>query len=232
MVFPALQKNARLNQQTETLLPVSIHDDMRSRLNRRHSQRLLRKNPTRSISLCTAEKEQSGILRTDLWKYSDITSVTMEDVYSIDGSVFLGSAFLHSVTLPSCLTVIGQSAFENCTNLESITIPSSVRYLCEDAFCGCSSLKDIYYEGTREQWNNVSKAMHATHLQMYLAEYDVTLGKGDLSFLYCHQVHLPDSRSSYLLTDRFTKHNTQKTYRKKNRQNLRCRKKNGDFLPC
>jgi len=38
---------------------------------------------------------------------------------------------------------IGYGAFRNCTNLTSVTIPSNVTTLADSAFDGCKSLKEI-----------------------------------------------------------------------------------------
>ncbi|MCM1392884.1 MAG: leucine-rich repeat domain-containing protein, partial [Ruminococcus sp.] len=77
------------------------------------------------------------------------------------------------------VTEIGEEAFEDCTSLTSITIPDGVTKIVLGAFCGCklltsiiipdsvtsiggytfydcSKLKDVYYMGSREQWENIS----------------------------------------------------------------------------
>ena len=54
------------------------------------------------------------------------------------------------------MTSISEFAFSWCTYLESITIPSSVTSICNYAFDACPYLTSIYYEGTAEQWNEIS----------------------------------------------------------------------------
>ena len=51
---------------------------------------------------------------------------------------------------------IGKYAFYDCTSLTSIEIPSSVTSIGSSAFYNCSKLTDVYYVGTREQWNGVT----------------------------------------------------------------------------
>ncbi len=48
-------------------------------------------------------------------------------------------------------------AFCNCSNLTNITIPDSVTSIGSSAFSGCTGLKSINFEGTKAQWNLVSK---------------------------------------------------------------------------
>ena len=54
------------------------------------------------------------------------------------------------------VTKIGDNAFFGCKNLTYIVIPSSVTEIGDKAFYNCENLKTIYYNGTKEQWNNVS----------------------------------------------------------------------------
>ena len=49
-----------------------------------------------------------------------------------------------SLTIPSGVTSIGESAFEGCSGLTSLTIPSSVTSIGYWAFLGCSGLTSIY----------------------------------------------------------------------------------------
>ncbi len=63
--------------------------------------------------------------------------------YNTDYYDWEGKCSLISVILPTSLTSIGESAFENCTGLTSITMPSSVSTIGEFAFYNCSSLTSI-----------------------------------------------------------------------------------------
>ncbi len=54
-----------------------------------------------------------------------------------------------SAVLDSGITKIGSCTFYGCKYLNSITIPASLTWIREKAFCGCDGLKDVYYQGTR-----------------------------------------------------------------------------------
>lgn len=68
---------------------------------------------------------------------------------------------LTSVTLPSTLKEIGSGSFNSCDSLRKITIPKSVTFIEQGAFTlvgmdgNDEHLTDIYYEGTKAQWEKI-----------------------------------------------------------------------------
>lgn len=56
------------------------------------------------------------------------------------------------------VTGIGARAFANCTQLTSVTIPKSVTSIKEGAFSGCTKLKDVYFAGSKAEWEKISGA--------------------------------------------------------------------------
>lgn len=62
-----------------------------------------------------------------------------------------------SVKIPRGVTSIEDFAFMMNDNLKSIIIPSSVTSIGSMAFESCTSLANIYYKGTEEQWNAITK---------------------------------------------------------------------------
>ena len=87
----------------------------------------------------------------------NLTSVTIPDsVTTIGEYAFASCDSLESVTIPDSVTTIGEYAFASCDSLESVTIGNSVTAIGDFAFYYCGSLTDVYYSGTKEQWNNIS----------------------------------------------------------------------------
>ena len=50
--------------------------------------------------------------------------------------------------------IFGKGAFQN-TNFEKLTLPKSLKTIKEDCFKDCTNLKEIYYEGTEEEFENI-----------------------------------------------------------------------------
>ncbi|MGM9664528.1 MAG: leucine-rich repeat domain-containing protein, partial [Eubacteriales bacterium] len=89
---------------------------------------------------------------------SSLKSITIP--YSVTGigdKAFWYCSSLTSVTIGDSVTSIGSYAFYNCSSLTSITIPYSVTGIGDKAFWYCSSLTSINFNGTKAQWNTISK---------------------------------------------------------------------------
>lgn len=61
------------------------------------------------------------------------------------------------VSIPNGVTSIGERAFLNYTSLTNVTIPEGVKSIGASAFDSCSNLASIYFRGTEEQWNAITK---------------------------------------------------------------------------
>lgn len=77
-------------------------------------------------------------------------------VNSIGMMAFLGCTSLTSVVIPDGLTKIQYGLFGGCENLSYIVIPKTVTTIEAVAFAECNSLTDVYFQGTREEWDNMS----------------------------------------------------------------------------
>jgi serine/threonine protein kinase len=74
------------------------------------------------------------------WSDSEFSAVVIEEgVTSVGANAFSSSAVV-TVSLPESLTVIGDHAFEGCTELLSVNFPRNLRSIGERAFYRCSKL--------------------------------------------------------------------------------------------
>ena len=80
-----------------------------------------------------------------------------ESVTSIGAGAFSGCSTLTTITIPKGVTSIGSYAFRGCSNLASITIPESVTSIGNASFSDCNNLKEFIFQGTKAQWENLSK---------------------------------------------------------------------------
>ncbi len=88
-----------------------------------------------------------------------LTSVTLPaGVTEIEERTFLNCENLATVKILGNVTRIGTSAFSGCSNaLTSITIPGSVTEIGERAFYYSFELANVYFDGSKAQWNAVTK---------------------------------------------------------------------------
>ena len=62
----------------------------------------------------------------------------------IGKGLYSGNKYIRNIDLTG-VTIIGVSAFSNCTNLQSVTLSNSLTTINEQAFYGCSSLQNITF---------------------------------------------------------------------------------------
>lgn len=87
---------------------------------------------------------------------SSLTSIALpKSVTSIGKNAFEDCNDLISITLPENVTCVEYGAFLDCKGLTSITLPVGVTKIEVNAFFGCKQLTDVYYDGTKEQWNDI-----------------------------------------------------------------------------
>ncbi len=101
-----------------------------------------------------------GLTKIGNSAFSDCASLTdieiPESVKSLGHYAFYGCTGLEEVEIPENVTSIGNYSFRKCSGLKSVTLPESLANIGKGAFMECSSLTDAEYNGTDEQWGNVT----------------------------------------------------------------------------
>lgn len=88
----------------------------------------------------------------------NLTSVAIPNsITSIKRETFYGCSKLASIEIPNGVTSIGDGAFGNCNSLTEINIPEGVTSIDGSAFERCANLANIYFRGTKQQWNAITK---------------------------------------------------------------------------
>lgn len=81
--------------------------------------------------------------------------VIPNNVTNISYAAFEGCNDLTNIIILGSITSIYSDAFKDCISLTNINIPKSVKVISYGAFNGCINLTDVYYEGSKEDWENI-----------------------------------------------------------------------------
>ena len=68
---------------------------------------------------------------------------------------FDGCSSLKKIVIPDKVVEIESNTFRNCRRLSKIILPKSLKRIDEGAFYGCESLTDVYFLGTKAEWNKI-----------------------------------------------------------------------------
>ncbi len=71
--------------------------------------------------------------------------IDMSDFKYISEDIFAERGDIVKVELPEGVEVIGNNAFENCTNLKEVICPKSLKSIGAEAFADCVNLKKIVF---------------------------------------------------------------------------------------
>ncbi len=74
-------------------------------------------------------------------------------VEHIGRGAFSSCKSLTEMVIPENVTVVEDELFKDCESLSVVTLPKTITNIDKDAFSGCSSLTDVYFMGTKNQWN-------------------------------------------------------------------------------
>lgn len=84
--------------------------------------------------------------------------VIPEDIIAIWSYAFYGCSSIKSVRMHDDVKLLDELSFNYCINLKEVYLGRNIEYCnLPDVFKGCTSLTDIYYEGTKSEFesNNI-----------------------------------------------------------------------------
>ena len=96
----------------------------------------------------TFDRTITSVVIPETHRGQKITGIANDAFYNSD---------ITSVVLPSQLKTIGSWAFGRCDNLTNIKLPKTVTSIGNYAFYGSERLTSIEFEGTKSEWNAISK---------------------------------------------------------------------------
>ena len=113
-----------------------------------------------------------------------IESLTTTPVLKeIGARAFMFCINLEEVNLADGIETIGDAAFFGCNAFTTFNIPGSVKSVGYKAFAECAALTDIYYDGTKDQWNalpNIGMAGIAKSVTIHFIDGETENGKGNI----------------------------------------------------
>lgn len=121
---------------------------------------LYNKNVTRLIRATNANKNKlfdipTTVTSIDIGAFYgfDFENISIPNgVKTIGEAAFSSCQSIASMFIPDSVTTIGPLSFVGCSKLEYVVIGSGVIAIEDWAFDFCDNLTDVYYKGTREQW--------------------------------------------------------------------------------
>lgn len=107
-----------------------------------------------TVASITVPDKLSSIGKDTFYSMDGVTSIIVPGtVLSVGETAFSSMKSLVSITFEEGVSRIGQRACAFNDKLESVYLPLSLTNIAKDAFLDCNSLKDIYFAGTKEQWD-------------------------------------------------------------------------------
>lgn len=103
----------------------------------------------------------------------NLSDVKIPDSVETIGGWAFSETLIRNIVIPKGMTSIASGAFAYCP-LETVTIPGSVMTIGSQAFADCVYLRDVYYYGTKTQWNQIS-----------IENYNECLHQATIHYLVC-----------------------------------------------
>ena len=113
------------------------------------------------LAYTVVPKPVTGPADNEIWYTSSDGNVVTPNVVDVFGANIVSNTYENGkgvIEFDNSVTSIGENAFYGCSSLSSITIPNSVTSLVGRIFLACFSLTSVIFNGTMEEWNNITKS--------------------------------------------------------------------------
>lgn len=86
---------------------------------------------------------------------TSLTYVSAKNVQAVIDNAFAGCSSLSNIELDSVIAIY--DAFYGCSSLDSIKLPNTLQMLGNGSYAFYESTHNIYFDGTKSEWENISK---------------------------------------------------------------------------
>ena len=111
-----------------------------------------------------------------------IRKVTITGSSYLPNSAFANCQYITNIILKDSLETIGNFAFSGCKNLVNIAISSNITSIGQNAFNICNNLTNIYYEGTMDDWCNISLSNNVSNPMHYASNFYILDENGNIEY--------------------------------------------------
>lgn len=98
----------------------------------------------------------TGISGDIVIPYECVVDDRVYKVISVASRGFSNCVGINRIVIPYGIGHIPGFAFLGCTNIYGVIIPKSVTRISVGGFQNCTSLTDVYYGGTKKEWDKIS----------------------------------------------------------------------------
>ena len=116
-----------------------------------------------AFAACTALRRidlPDGMTLLGSGLFSGCTALTElplpDDVAWVEPRLCENCTALQNIVLPAAMTEVPRGLLRGCTGLRRVTLQGAVTAVGDGAFAGCDALADVYFTGTRAQWDAVA----------------------------------------------------------------------------
>lgn len=93
---------------------------------------------------------------------TNLTNIEIpSNVTFMEKGTFSSCSSLTNIKIPNGVEILPSRLFVSCSSLTNITLPNSVTSINTDTFSYCTSLSSIIYDGTKKQWEAITKNAEA-----------------------------------------------------------------------
>ena len=72
------------------------------------------------------------------------------------GKIYVNNVLLNNLKIPHDIETVGINQLYGCNSLENVFIPKNISCINENAFSHCKNLENVYFEGTAEEWEELT----------------------------------------------------------------------------